>query len=126
MSNNLIKYHCYIDIYNIAKLLNIYILVIHNLSEYGKGIKVEKRAGDKDLHITTSVYRADDNIDQRPLIMLYRKVEKTNISYFIIKNTEITEPFYMELQDAPDDIKNKILDYSKSSDISSSTSTTSI
>jgi hypothetical protein len=58
--------------------------------------------------------------------MLYRKVEKTNISYFIIKNTEITEPFYMELQDAPEDIKNKILDISISSDMSSSTSTTSI
>ena len=58
------------------------------------------------------------------IIILYRKVEKTNISYFIIKNTEITEPFYMELQDAPDDIKNKILDTSISSDISSSTSTT--
>jgi hypothetical protein len=58
--------------------------------------------------------------------MLYKKVEKINISYFIIKNTEITEPFYIELQDAPEDIKNKILDVSKSSDISSSTSTTSI
>ena len=57
--------------------------------------------------------------------MLYRKVEKTNISYFIIKNTETIEPFYMELQDAPDDIKNKILASSNLSDMSS-TSTTSI
>ena len=126
IKNSLIKYPGDIDIYNIAKLLNISILVIHNRTEYGKGVKVEKRAGDKDLNITISVYKADDNIDQRPLIILYRKVEKTNISYFIIKNTEITETFYMELQDAPEDIKNKILDSSKSSDMSSSTSTTSI
>ena len=99
--------------------------MIHNRSEYGKGVKIQKRAGDKDLNITTSVYRADNNIEKRPLIMLYRKVEKTNISYYIIKNTEINEPFYMELIDAPDDIKDKILDTSKSSDISYSTSTSS-
>ena len=125
IKNDLIKYRNDIDIYNIAKLLNISILMIHNRSEYGKGVKVQKRAGDKDLNITTSVYRADNNIEKRPLIMLYRKVEKTNISYYMIKNTEINEPFYMELIDAPDDIKDKILDTSKSSDISYSTSTSS-
>lgn len=129
IKNSLIKYQGDIDIYNISKLLNISILVIHNRSEYGKGVKIEKRAGDKDLNITTSIFKAYDNIELRPLIMLYRRVEKTNISYFIIKNTEIKEPFYMELQDAPEDIKNKILYFSKSSDMSdmsSSTSTTSI
>jgi len=125
IKNNLIKYQGDIDIYNIAKLLNISIFIIHNRSEYGKGVNVEKRAGDKDLNITTSIYKADNNIEKRPLIMLYRKVEKTNISYFIIKNTETIEPFYMELQDAPDDIKNKILASSNLSDMSS-TSTTSI
>jgi len=86
-----IKYPGDIDIYNIAKLLNISILLIHNRSEYGKGAKVDKRAGDKDLNITTSVFRAENNITERPLIMLYRKIEKTNISYYIIKNTEIKE-----------------------------------
>lgn len=125
IKNNLIKYQGDIDIYNIAKLLNISIFIIHNRSEYGKGVNVEKRAGDKDLNITTSIYKADNNIEKRPLIILYRKVEKTNISYFIIKNTETIEPFYMELQDAPDDIKNKILASFNLSDMSS-TSTTSI
>ena len=126
VTNGAIKYPGDIDIFNIAKLLNISILLIHNRSEYGKGIKVDKRAGDKDLNITTSVFRAENNIMERPLIMLYRKIEKTNISYYIIKNTDIKDLIYMELNDVPDEIKTKILDSTKSDDISSSTSTSPI
>ena len=71
-------------------------------------------------------FRAENNITERPLIMLYRKIEKTNISYYIIKNTEIKEIIYMDLHDVPDEIKSKILDSTISDELSSSTSTTPI
>ena len=127
ITKKLLSYPSDVNIYYIAKILNITIFIIHNRSEYGKGVNLQKRAVEKDLNITTSIYKADKNIETRPLIILYRKVEKTHISYYIIKNTEFTDYFYIELQDAPDDIKNKILDSKLSGyDVSSSTSTSSI
>ena len=123
LSNN-IKYQSDINLFIIAKILNISILVIHNRSEYGKGVKLEKRADDKDLNITTSIYKAENNVLTRPIIILYRKIEKNNITYSIVKNIEYQNYFYMELQDSPDDIKNKILE--SSIDLSTSTSTSSI
>tara|TARA_B100000787_G_scaffold167870_1_gene155480 strand:+ start:22502 stop:27136 length:4635 start_codon:yes stop_codon:yes gene_type:complete len=127
ITKKLLSYPSDVNIYYISNLLNITILVIHNRSEYGKGVKVNKRAGDKDLNITTSIFKANKNIETRPLIILYRKIEKTHISYYIIKNSESAEYFYIELQDAPDDIKNKILNSNLSNnDLSSSTSTSSI
>jgi hypothetical protein len=127
IEKKLLSFPSDVNIYYISKILNITIFIIHNRSEYGKGVNLQKRAGDKDLNITTSIFKADENIETRPLIILYRKIEKTHISYYIIKNTEFTDYFYIELQDAPDDIKNKILDSKLSGyDISSSTSTSSI
>lgn len=125
VSSNSIKYPSDIHLFSISKILNVTILIIHNRSEYGKGVKLEKRADDKDLNITTSIYKAGNNINKRPIIILYRKIDKTNISYSIIKNIEYQNYFYMELQDAPDDIKNKVFEV-KSADISSSTSTSPI
>ena len=87
-----------------SKLLNISIILIHNRSDYGKAVKVDKRAGDKDLNVTSTIFKADDNLLHRPLIMLYRKVEKNNITYSIIKNIDYKDYYYYELQDSPDEI----------------------
>ena len=38
-----------------------------------------------------------------------RKIEKKNITYSIIKNVDFKDYYYYELQDSPDEIKNKIL-----------------
>jgi hypothetical protein len=108
-----------IALFNISKMLNITILIIHNRAEYGKGVSVDVRAGDKDLNITTSTYKAETDILTRPLIMLYRKIEKTNISYYIIKNIENNDFYYNELKDCPDEIKNKIVSLDTSNYISS-------
>jgi len=126
LQNNLLSYPSDIILFNISKMLNISILIIHNRAEYGKGIDVDKRAGDKDLNITTTIYRATDDILKRPLLILFRKIEKTHISYYIVKNIDYNEYFYMELGDSPDEIKDKLLDYSKSSNYLSSVSTSSI
>ena len=115
-----------IILFNISKLLNISIMIIHNRAEYGKGINVDKRAGDKDLNITTTTYKANSDILRRPLLILFRKIEKTHISYYIVKNIEYSKYFYMELEDSPEEIKKKLLDISKSSNYLSSVSTSSI
>jgi len=109
ISKKNIKFASDIHIFYIAKLLNISIILIHNRSDYGKAVNVEKRAGDKDLNVTSTIFKADDNLLHRPLIMLYRKIEKNNITYSIIKNVDFKDYYYYELQDSPDEIKNKIL-----------------
>ena len=47
----------------------------------------------------------------RPLIMLYREKIKTteNIAYYIIKITDSETYMYKELDDAPEEIKNKLI-----------------
>lgn len=109
IAKNNIKFANDIHIFYMSKLLNISIILIHNRSDYGKAVKVDKRAGDKDLNVTSTIFKADDNLLHRPLIMLYRKVEKNNITYSIIKNIDYKDYYYYELQDSPDEIKNKII-----------------
>jgi hypothetical protein len=117
--NKSIIYPSDISLFNISKMLNITILLIHNRAEYGKGVSVDVRAGDKDLNITTSTYKAEHSILTRPLIILYRKLEKSNISYYVIKNIENEDFYYNELKDCPDEIKNKIIGLDTSNYISS-------
>jgi hypothetical protein len=117
--NKSLIYPSDISLFNISKMLNITILIIHHRAEYGKGVSVDVRAGDKDLNVTTSTYKAESDILERPLIMLHRKVEKTNISYYIIKNIESNDFYYNELKDCPDEIKDKIINFDTSNYISS-------
>jgi hypothetical protein len=94
--------------------LNINIFIIYDKIEYGQGKKVDKRAGNKDLNLTSVFYRAgykSSDILYRPLIMLYREKIKTteNIAYYIIKITDSETYMYKELDDAPEEIKNKLI-----------------
>ena len=112
-----------ITFFHISKVLNISILIIHNRAEYGKAVDVSKRADEKDLSITTSIYKADTNELDRPLLILYRKNDKTHLSYYIVRNVNHDAPLYTELKDAPEEIKIMILNTQKTSTYSSSSST---
>ena len=111
---DLIQYFSDITIKLISKWLNINIFIIYDKIEYGQGKKVDKRAGNKDLNLTSVFYRAgykSSDILYRPLIMLYREKIKTteNIAYYIIKITDSETYMYKELDDAPEEIKNKLI-----------------
>lgn len=112
-----------ITFFTISKVLNISIFIIHNRAEYGKAVDVSKRADEKDLSITTSIYKADTSELDRPLIMLYKKNEKTHLAYYVVRNANHEIPIYTELKDAPEEIKMMILTTKKTSTYSSSSST---
>ena len=117
-----------ITFFMISKVLNISILIIHHRAEYGKAVNVSKRADDKDLAITTSIYKADSNELDRPLLILYKKNDKTHISYYVVRNVNHDNFIYMELKNAPEEIKTRVIN-TKNTNIysaSSSTQTSSI
>ena len=108
-----IKYYGDITLKQIATYLNINIIIIHHRVDYGKANDISKRAGSKDLKISMSFYNAGDNNNheellKRPLIILYKKVDKSFVSYYLIKNTEDNTIIYNELNNANEDIKNII------------------
>lgn len=123
-STKAIKYYGDIVLKQMSIYLNINIMVIHHRVDYGKGVEVSKRAGSKDLKVSIKFYNAGDNnnhaeILKRPLIILYRKIEKTFVCYYLIKLTDNNRIIYNELNDADEDIKN-ILKHPNSLDKSSS------
>jgi hypothetical protein len=83
----------------ISEVLNISILIIHNRADYGKAVNISKRADEKDLSITTTVYKAYNNELNRPLLMLYRKNDKTHLSYYIVHNINHNKIIYTELNE---------------------------
>jgi len=112
-----------ITFFTISKVLNITIFIIHSRAEYGKAVDVSRRADEKDLSITASIYKADMGELDRPLLILYRKNEKTHLSYYVVRNANHEIPIYTELKDAPEEIKTMILTTKKSGTYSSSSST---
>jgi hypothetical protein len=120
-----------------SKVLNISILIIHSRAEYGKAVDVSKRADDKDLSITTTIFKAGSNsgggsgginsggskVLERPLIILYRHNDKTQLNYYIIRNPQNNNFIYTELKDAPEEIKAMLVNAKKTRAYSSSSST---
>jgi hypothetical protein len=80
-----------------SEILNISILIIHNRADYGKAVNISKRADEKDLSITTTVFKAYNDELNRPLLMLYRKNDKTHLSYYIVRNVNHDNVIYTEL-----------------------------
>jgi len=129
-STKAIKYYGDILLKQMSINLNINIMVIHHRVDYGKGVEVSKRAGSKDLKVSIKFYNAGDNnnhteILKRPLIILYRKIEKTFVGYYLIKLIDDNKIIYNELNEADEDIKN-ILKHPNSLDKSSSPITVNI
>jgi len=112
-----------ITFFMISKILNISIFIIHDRAEYGKAVNVSKRADDKDLSITTTIFKADNNELDRPLLILYKKNEKTHFSYYAVRNVNFANIIYPELKYAPEEIKIRILNTEKTKTFSSSSST---
>jgi hypothetical protein len=112
-----------ITFFMISKVLNISILIIHHRAEYGKAVNVSKRADDKDLSITTSIYKADNNELERPLLILYKKNDKTHLSYYVVRNVNHNNFIYTELKNAPEEIKTRIINTKNTNTYSSSSST---
>ena len=127
-----------------SKVLNISILIIHSRAEYGKAVDVSKRADDKDLSITTTIFKAVSSggsrsgsgsgsssgrgssggkVLERPLVILYRHNDKTQLNYYIIRNPQNNDIIYRELKDAPDEIKAMVVSAKRMSAYSSSSST---
>jgi hypothetical protein len=123
-----------------SKVLNISILIIHSRAEYGKAVDVSKRADDKDLSITTTIFKAGGSggsgsgsgsgrgssggkVLERPLVILYRHNDKTQLNYYIIRNPQNNNIIYTELKDAPDEIKAMVVSAKRMSAYSSSSST---
>ena len=114
-----------ITFFMISKVLNISILIIHNRAEYGKAVNISKRADDRDLSITTSIYKADNNELDRPLLILYKKNDKTHLTYYVVRNVNHDNFIYTELKNAPEEIKQRIITTEKSKSYSSSSTQTS-
>jgi hypothetical protein len=119
-------------LFNMSKVLNISILIIHSRAEYGKAVDVSKRADDKDLSITTTIFKADGGSGSgsssgdalnRPLVILYRHNDKTQLNYYIICDPQNKHFVYKELKDAPEEIKAMVMKSKKTSGYSSSSST---
>jgi hypothetical protein len=110
-STKAIKYYGDTVLKQMAINLNINIMVIYHRVDYGKAVEVSKRAGSEDLKVSIKFYNAGDNnnhgeILKRPLIILYRKIEKAFIGYYLIKLIDNNRIIYNELNDADEDIKN--------------------
>jgi len=117
-----------ITFFTISKILNISILIIHNRAEYGKAANIKKRADENDLSMTCSIYKANNNAPDRPLLMLYRKKDKTHLSYYIIRNINHDNFIYTELNSLNKDneIRKMIEEEKFTSTYSSSSSSQTI
>jgi hypothetical protein len=116
-----------ITFFIISKVLNISILIIHNRAEYGKAANIKKRADENDLSMTCSIYKAKNNAPDRPLLMLYRKKDKTHLSYYIIRNINHDNFIYTELNTLNEDNEiRKMIDDEKFISTYSSSSSSQI
>lgn len=91
-----------INLLSITELLNISILLIHRV-KYGETEEGIKRGDIKDLIISSTFMPAKNNIYERPLIILGKEYDKKFITYHAI--TEQNKNIYIQLKDAPSDVK---------------------
>jgi len=103
-SDEFIYYPNEITFRMMSEILNISILIIHNRADYGKAVNIKKRADEKDLSITFTVFKAYNDELNRPLLMLYRmrytdKIDKDKKyqNYYIVRNINHDNIIYTEL-----------------------------
>ena len=96
-----------ISILSISNLLNINILIIHR-ARYGKTMKNIVRGDVEDLVVSSTFFKANDNMEERPLIILNKLYDNSkSIYYTIIENTDNINinSIYMTYKDIPLNIK---------------------
>jgi len=91
-----------LNLISISELINISILTIHR-TKYGQASKDLKRGEIDDLLSSSTLYPAKSNINDRPLIILAKEHDKNYCSYYAI--TEINKDMYIQLKDAPNDVR---------------------
>jgi len=91
-----------INLLSITELLNVSILLIHR-AKYGVTEVGNKRGEIQDLIISSTFMPSKNNMFDRPLIILGKEYDKEFISYHAI--TESGKNIYLQLKDAPIDVK---------------------
>jgi hypothetical protein len=88
----------------ISKLLNISILLIHR-GKYGKFDTNETaRGGISDLIISSTLYPAETNLGNRPLIILNKVNEKRFTAYYLVVDN-VLKQIYMKYNELPNNVK---------------------
>jgi hypothetical protein len=90
------------NLITISELLNISILTIHR-TKYGNAAKDLKRGEIDDLLSSSTLFPAKSNVNDRPLVILAKEHDKNYCSYYAI--TELNKDMYIQLKDAPNDIR---------------------
>jgi hypothetical protein len=85
-----------IDLLSISQLLNISILTIHR-AKYGNVEDDVKRGELDDMTASSTLFPANTDIMNRPLVILGKEYEKTHSSYYAI--TEKNKNIYLQLKE---------------------------
>lgn len=96
-----------LDIMSISELLNISILLIHR-GKYGKFDVSQTRGELDDLKVSSTLFPAKQNMNERPLLIFHKNYEKNNIVYNIIVDKNIpnvVNALYLKYEDVPANIK---------------------
>lgn len=111
-SNNL--YPNDLNILSISELLNISILMIHR-GTYGKfneNSEEIKRGELEDLVLSSTFFKANNNMTSRPLIILSKENSTNKTNYYAIINKASSIPtindIYLVYKEVPENIKNLI------------------
>ena len=96
-----------LNLISISELLNISILIIHR-GKYGKYEDNLKRGDIDDLVLSSTLFVAKNNMENRPIIILNKSIDKfKSIYYSIIQKTDnITyNSIYLQYKDIPNNVK---------------------
>lgn len=101
-----IKYPNDLQILSISELLNISILVLHR-AKYGNKEADDARGDIKDFKTSSTLYPANSNITQRPVILLHRDIDKKfeYTKYYIVVDNRNPHKINFKYDDLPKEIK---------------------
>ena len=96
-----------LTVLSVAELLNISIITIHR-ALYGTTKDMDIRGNIEDLIVSSSLFKAQSNYQNRPLLFLYKfKDEFDRISYHLILNKKLevgSKSLYLKLSETPQEL----------------------
>ena len=96
-----------LTVLSVAELLNISIITIHR-ALYGTTKDADIRGNVEDLIVSSSLFKAQSNYQNRPLLFLYKyKDEFERISYHLVLNKKIdvgSKSLYLKLSETPQEL----------------------
>ena len=96
-----------LNLISISELLNISILIIHR-GKYGKYEDTLKRGDVDDLVLSSTLFVAKNNMQNRPIIILNKSIDKLKSIYssIIEKTDNVTyNSIYLQYKDIPNNVK---------------------